>query len=536
MHTKQLFMKKNIYRLPGIWLLLLLAGFFISSCDHSYLDMDEIPDYTYSPEFAVPMVKSSLSIEDIVPDEDIDLIEVDEDNFISLVYRKSAETLRGDELFTLPDQDSQVVFEVSSDGKSGQATFTETLDFSFGAGERLDSISMEAGNLLVTASAADLASDGYNAVIAVTIPHSYDESGNPLSFEFDLNNPGSASLDGYTFVFYSNADQHNLFDLEYQVTLTGNGTPDNAPYDLTINKSFFDLEFSSIFGDVSYTELALGEGEIPISIFRNWVDGTIEFVDPFVKIDALNSFGFPVSVNTYELYGQADEETLDLTGYPNPWEIQSPGMEQLGETVKTSLLLDSASSNIKELIALPPKEFFYNMDAGLNPDGKQTGFVNNNSRLTVELEVWLPLHGSVENYRIEDTLDFSLGETIDELEWIEFNFGIVNGFPLDTYFQVFFLDENDIVLTQMFEESDERNIIQSAELDDNGMVISATEKNTKVFLDQDKLDDMIGSEKLMISARLQTTEEGEIPVKIFSDQYLDLSIGVKAKGKVVVEF
>ncbi len=531
-------MKKTISRLTGILFLFLLPGLFIPSCDYSYLDIDELPDYTYGPVIALPMVKSSLSIEDIVPDEDFDLIDVDEDNFVSLVYRKSAETLKGGELFELPDQDSQVTYEVHPGGKSAKVTFTETLDFSFGAGERLDSLSMEEGKFLVSASAQDLVNDGYQLTITVTIPQSYDGSGNPLSFEMDLDSPGSSELGGFTFEFYSDNDQNNLFDIQYHVEVAGSGTPDNAPYQLTLNKSFFDLEFLSIYGDVSYTQLALGEGEIPISIFRNWVDGAIEFANPFVKIDAYNSFGFPVVVNTHELYGQKEEETMDLTGYPNPWEILSPGINQEGEIAITSLLLDGESSNIKELVALPPKEFIYNMDAGLNENGKQAGFVNNSSQVKVDLEVWLPLHASVESYLIEDTLDFTFGDTFEELEWIEFNFGIVNGFPLDAYFQVFFLDKEGAVLARMFEETDEKNIIPSAEVDGDGLVTSETERNTKVFMDQDKVEDILGSEKLLISARLRTPEKSEvqIPVKIFSDHIIDLSIGAKAKGKVVVDF
>ncbi len=67
----------------------LLTGLFVlglASCDFSYFEIDELPDYQYSPVFAIPLVNSTLTISDFVPDEDEDLIEVGDDQLISLVY------------------------------------------------------------------------------------------------------------------------------------------------------------------------------------------------------------------------------------------------------------------------------------------------------------------------------------------------------------------------------------------------------------------------------------------------------------------
>lgn len=527
---------KQKQKSAGIFLFLSgLLFLWMPSCDYSYFEIDELPDYHYSPVFAFPLVNSALSIADFAPDDDDDLIEVGDDQLISLVYSDRIISASGVQFYTLPNAQHPANFSASPSGKNTLETFTRTFSFETGHADELDSIVFRQGIFSVQVTAAGLAADGYQAAISITIPGSYNKAGEPFSMVVNANGTAQKSLVGYTIPFYSAGTQHNRFDVHYQVVFSGQGNPANAPYIFNINQHMGSMQLEKMFGVLATRILDLPGMGIDIGIFSSGFEGEISFEDPKLRLVAANSFGFPITVTANELYFDHENQSVEITGYPNPWTIQWPGINQQGQQVLTSVLLNKGNSNIYESVQIYPETIFSSFLAELNP-GNNRGFVLENSRLDVSVELELPLYGAASGFSLKDTIEFSRNDSITEIEWIELVVDVVNGLPLDLFIQLGFADENYNVGMELFEGVNDFNLVASAQVDANGNVLSPERKNTRIFLNEQQTLAFLNSPNLILSARMNTANNGNTPVKIYDHQKLDVRIGARIKGNVVIEF
>ncbi|MFW5726194.1 MAG: hypothetical protein ACOCX0_07080, partial [Bacteroidota bacterium] len=146
---------QKIRRRLVLLFLMFLPPLWISSCDYSYWDeMENIQDYTYDPVFAIPLVDASISIDDLFEIGELDQINVDEENLITLVYKGEVFSLSASDLFHINDQ----VQDVSFTGIDPVAGGSVTLDpkvflISFDNSEILSYISFLEGNFAVTIQA-----------------------------------------------------------------------------------------------------------------------------------------------------------------------------------------------------------------------------------------------------------------------------------------------------------------------------------------------------------------------------------------------
>jgi len=519
-----------------IWLFLAgLLIFWMPSCDYSYFEIDELPDYHYSPVFAIPLVNSSLTISDFVPDDNQDLIEVGDDQLISLVYSDHLVSASGAQFYHLPDAQYPANFYASPPGKNPLQTITRTFSLETGHDDELDSIGFRQGILSIQASAPGLSADGYQATITITIPGSYNQAGQPFSMEVNANGTAQKSLVGYTIPFYSAGTQHNQFDVHYHVMFSGQGNPANAPYTFNISQQMTTLQLEKMFGLLATRILNLGGMGIDIGIFSSDSEGEIVFEDPKLRLMASNSFGFPIGVTANDLYLENEDQSIEISGFPEIWTIQAPGMNQQGQQLFTSLLLNRANSNIYDGVEIYPETLYSSFLSELNP-GRDRGFVLEDSRLDVNVELELPLYGVASGFSLQDTIEFSRNDSITEIEWIELVVDVVNGLPIDLFLQLSFADADLNVDMVLFEGVEDFNLVASAQVDGNGNVISPERKNTRIFLNEQQTVAFLNSPNLILSARMLTANNGQTPVKVYDHQALDVRIGARIKGKVVIEF
>lgn len=527
---------KRIFSITGSWLfpLGLLLG-FLNSCDYSYFDIDKPPDYIYSPVFVVPLVNSSLTISDLIPEEDQDLIGVGDDNLVSLFYRDHLLSASGGLFFVLPGMQRPANFSATPPGKNTTQTITRTFTFSTGNDDRLDSIVFKRGEWSVQVSAPGLVADGYQASVTGTIPGSYNQAGQPFTFVVNANATAQKSMEGYTIPFYSSGSAHNQFDVHYQVEFSGAGSPNNAPYTFSLAQNLSGMRLEKMFGFLAPRTLNLGGMGIDIGIFSNDSEGNISFEDPKVRIIALNSFGFNIDLVTNELYLENEDNLLNLTGFPNPWTINGPGLSQQGQEVITNFVLNRSNSNVHQGVEFYPEILYASFIAQLNPT-QARGFVLDQSQLDITVEMELPLFGTANGFSLKDTIELSRNDSITEIEWVELVIDVVNGFPLDLFLQVEFTDSFYNVDMVLFEGVDDFNLIASGQVNAQGNVIAPERKNTRIILDEAQTLAFLNSQNMILSARMLTANQGGTPVKIYDNQKLDVRIGARIKGKVVIEF
>lgn len=511
-----------------LYLLCLFLGLYASSCDFSYFD--EMPAYTYNPEWIIPLINSSVVIHDFILELDSTLYYIDDENFVTLIYQTGLIDLSGGETFQLPEQFYSIIFEFAGWSNAnkvleGSHPFFFDVDWM----QRTDSLTFLAGSVEVHLDSPDLLNNGFSYSAAVLFPELYDSQGNPVEIGLEVNEVAHIALADHTMLFYEDDPAHSLFDVHYAVEVYGEGDPDNLPYDMDLSISFADMEFKTILGSVKPRTLAYEEGEMDIDIFSTYKDGGIYFEQPEIKLDAKTSFGFDIHMLMHNLYGQRNDETVALEGFPYPWQAPAVPTENLGEINQVGFSLHPDNSNLSDFIQLYPDELHYDVAAVLVPeDDKSSGFISYDSNFSMDVALWLPLEMRIVKYVLGDTLSFPIAEDLGDIDWLEFKIDIKNGLPLSSELQIYFLDESDNVLMHLFDDVSHSRIIDAAPVNEDGIVTGMNNFLKYVYIDQERLNQINAAENMVFSVRLQTSNAGDIPVKIFSDYQMDIFVGLKA--------
>lgn len=506
--------------------LTILAGIIISACAY-----DDDLAFRINPEFALPLLTGSLNIEDILPDEDLDNMEIDEDGLVTIVARSSTSTQNADELILLTDQHFpfQLPLLLNPGAKMNNKTDTVielqyVAGFNFGLGEKLDSLKFSSGTLELLVSEPQMTADGYDVTFDVSIPNIFDENGNPLTTNFDLNEKVEINLGSSVFVFYHTEDSFNNIDIEFSITISGNGA--TQPYELLFEQNFIGLNFFGIYGDITAFDFETPGDTIKVSLFEKWEEGMISFSDPSLILKADNSFGFTTNVYYETLRAVNNNDFVDMVAYPpvsiTPWVINNA--QNPGQPAQSTLILDRETSNLDDFINLPPKEVIYAVQTELLSHQTALGFIKHDSKIDLDLEFRLPLHGSISNYVLNETFEISPGDISDNIEKLELHTTIINTFPIDARFQLTFLDQNQNILFLLFDEEENQNIIAAALVNEDGEVVEETKKESVIRLTPEKIEKLKDSKELTARVKLQTAEEGEIPIKIYTHQTIDIKI------------
>ena len=96
--------------------------------------------------------------------------------------------------------------------------------------------------------------------------------------------------------------------------------------------------------------------------------------------------------------------------------------------------------------------------------------------------------------------------------------------------QLYFLDEAYTVLDSLIEPYTE--LFKSSIVDNNGDVISNSTQYLKIQVTKEKLYGLTDATKLLIKASLGTYNNGNTPVKIYSDYEFAVNLGVQMNIKL----
>lgn len=500
----------------------------LTSCDYGYFE--EAPSYTYGPEFIIPLVKSSLEISDFLLDIDSTMVHIDGDNFITLIIDQEIMSLSGKEAFILPAQFFSFAEEIDEFNVDNQPIEGhEALHFDVAWMHHIDSLDFIGGKLEVQVNSPGLIQDGISYDLDLLFPGLTNANGSPLTINLSGDETRQVSLQGHSLSLYEDGtDANNLFDVFFSINLQGNPDYGQLPHDMTFSISLTELEYDIIFGEVEVFELAFTEDQFDIEIFQTYQEGGIVFTRPEVGLTARNSFGFGVGMLINDLSGERGETMVSLEGYPYPWYLPAIPPEQIGDTEESSFYLNDSNSNIADFIHLYPTTVHYEIGAEVvTGPGASTNFIGQDSELSMSMSLNLPLEMSILSYVFGNDVPFSLAGDLEEIEWVEFKIEILNGLPLGLELQIYFLDQDDNVLTHLFDAGNNSINIGSAEVDGSGIVSEKYEFSEIIYVDQEKLDQMNDAEHIAYSMRLRTSGSGDIPVKIFSDYSMDFFIGMK---------
>ncbi|MES2140708.1 MAG: hypothetical protein V4511_13450 [Bacteroidota bacterium] len=531
-----------------------LIGFFFSAvlisilpaCIKDNFELDKLTKTAWNPNLAVPLVYSSLSIEDLLAKQDNGgLIVVGSDKFCTLVYKGNLFSLIAADLITIPDQQPPPFSGTLNTGQISAFTFagtitvpySQTVTFDSGVnGPKIDSVSFKTGNIALA-----LNSDfKYSGQIKIMIPGAKKNGivfSKIIPFTYSGSVPvlsnASYDLAGYNFDMTNGGVSFNEFIVNFEVTLSGSGAPISGTDAITVTQTLSNMKFDKIFGDIGQMSLSPDVDSVDISIFKNVLGaGSFTLFDPRVKVLISNSYGVPINANLSQFEGYTPGAgSFAITGSPNPLPILSPDFSQIGQILTDSFSLNNTNSNIASVINNTPKYLIYKINSQTNPAGGSThnNFVIDTSRFKVDMEIELPLWGTAMNFVLVDTMPFEISQTIpDEVESAMIRTYNSNGFPFDVDLQVYFVDSVYTKLDSLVIPN--QLILRSATVNSTtGKVIAPTSSVYDGTLTKPRLLNLKTSKHLMIKAVANTTNNGTTNVKIYSDYKLDLKIGIQVQ-------
>ena len=522
-----------------------VSGF--QSCVKDNFDFDKIAEVQWDPNFAAPLVFGSLSIENMLNsnnNSDIKIVE-ESDKSITIIYRTSLFSLDASKLISLPDQSYPFTIPVGpalpipfTTGNTRIVNANQTANFIVAPdGPLIDSLEVKNGNLFLSFS-SDLHNNGS---ILITIPNA-KKNGVPFSKTLPLTYTGSVpvlaqanyDLTDYTFDMTLGGTVTNQFNINFNVTVNGSTTAPSGTEQIDVTCSMSNLEYRKIFGDLGNLPLAMNADTIDLSLFsKSENGGPFSLYDPQIKVILSNSFGVPIDASFPIFQGyNPGVNFYPITGIPNPLPIITPLISEVGQIKVDSFKLDKTNSNWAVIINNTPKQIIIKSDFEINKAGPtQNNFILDTSKLAFDVEVILPLHGTVGNFILVDTLPYELKEDVpDELETAMIRINNSNGFPIDLDLQVYVVDSSYNLLDSLVTN---QAILKSGIVNaTTGRVTSPTATTYDAIIDRAKVNKLKNSKYFIIKARTSTTNAGTTNVKIYSDYKLDVKLGAQLQLKI----
>lgn len=487
-----------------------------SSCLKTY---DNVEIEEWEPEVAVPIFNASLTIQDLLDNfETGGYVNVDQDQFISVVYEGEAGTIYGEDLldlddFTLPVLDTAIAIPYGNlpfqydlnkvDFKSGKfsisfdANFTEDLD-----------VKIMLSNLLKN-----------GVPFEMDMPVDYTGS-SPVEMSNNID------LDGYTLSF---ADDQ--FEVRYVATRSSNG--ERVRLD-NMMLNFEEMKYSHAEGYFGQQELSMPAEAIIIDLFEDAPSSNVYFEDPRIDVILENSYGIPVVVTAEVLKAETHNNgTMPITSdFDNGIAINFPSISEAGTTENTTISLTNSTSNIADVISNNPYQIDYLFSAQFNPDDNSSirGFVKDSSffkvKLDIELPLWVRVGGTFVN---ESTSDFD-NEVLENVKEGEFILYTENGLPVDAGLQLYFENDNGQVFDSLFQNSE--TFIDAATVNADGRVNNMTSNTTTVTLQQGMITNIKEATKIRVKGTVGTDALNTgTSVKFYADYGLNFNLGFKATLK-----
>jgi len=535
-------------KLPSILLAAMLIAIFQSSCSKfkDDLDFSRLIKPDWNPEFAIPLVNSNLTIADFFEDTSNLIIVTGDDNSLTFIYKSSnvVSAVAGD-FINFRDQNfvffNSISLPGSEPGEIDTLRYPEQFQFIPDTSDQaIDSIFFAKGKLKISGRTNLDRNTSRLELTSTSIRRIADNQ--PLFITANISNPFGAewiyfdttiSLDNHKFILSQVADTlRNVMYLNQDIIITNDENPDLSPYQLVLDGALSDLEFDSFFGYLAQYDIPLDDS-LKIGLFDNVVGGGISIgagaVSLKFKLD--NSFGIPVTVIADPIYayspiGKPNRVDIELfgPGIPNIFGINSPGFGQIGQSVEN--FVDFSDANFAEAFNISPQKIFYTLNAVTNyeTDLSRNNFILNESTISIGVDLEFNLFASISTFVVEDTVSVDFKDNLKEIDYVTFRFNLTNAFPVDVTAQIYFANQNYVVLDSLMRTGG--NILPGAPVSGppGYGVTGPVSKITDITLDRTGMDNLTKSEYLIIRTAISTTEEKL--VKFYPENYIGLKLGV----------
>jgi len=488
-----------------------VIALFIQSC--TQLDsVGSIDDIEIEATYALPLINSTTSIHDLLETSrtDATLLTTTDDGTLAFQYDASGPEVAAADLFSdIPDFPFVIPAERS----------TITVDIF--PGVRLEILRLNEGTMDF-----EMYSQFLEDVDVEIVFYQLTKNDQPLRVNTRIVYNGGTRTEhrvsGIDITGYSLALIDQEMSVEYiattvitgqRVTLEGvGGEGRNWTYDY-------------VQGGFDRNEFEMESDTLTLDLFDLGFEGSLRLADPKLDLVFENSFGVSIQARIKHLeMVNAEGESVVLSGaiVENGFLLDSPALNEAGQSKTSTLSLNKDNSNLVDLLAIKPQKIIYQLSSTINPTNRdQSGFITSASKINTDIHALIPAHGSFELRTQQETaVDFGQPEA---LVAAEFNLITTNEMPVGATLQFYFVDENNTIIDSLF--TTQELILEAAPVAADGFPTAPTPLTTKINIPSDRINILNRSEKMLMSLYLATTDDGQTPVKITSEQKLGVKLG-----------
>ena len=512
-----------------VWFCALSA---LASC----IDEDDytIDSVEVNPTIALPLVFGELSIQEFIKSTDSVYVKVYPDDLVYLSYSQTLASQGIRELFTIPDKSLIRSFFVppltkpphTADIRSD--SLVEIVDFGLSP-EQLDEISFKAGTINYSTTSN---SPGFNNKyeVNISLPDFVSKTtGKPLNV--NISSTGSINLSDYIVML-----DKNKFDLKMVLVLKKSSTPVVISPNtfVSLRLSFLGMDFTYLKGFFGDQTVSLPAEILDVGTFGSSLDNAdVSFAQPKIILEVVNDNGVPCQVDFKKFEAQKGAQSLAVLLNPaNPISVAYPTV--LGASAKTTITV----ANVAKLFDFAPTRFYYQVDTRINKNltsGKN--FLADTSKLSVNINVEVPLYGHASNINLSDTIEVDF-QDFDQstINTASLKIKIANELPLDANVQLYMTDDKYKILDSLLTPS-QTAIIKGSTVTASGDLQSPGILDQMIQLENSKIDKIFIAKYIIIRALMNTSKDasGSYPVVKFKSKYkMSVDVGLLVNLKINV--
>lgn len=516
-----------------ISMLLILFG-LVLSCQKDF----EKPNWDV--DLLAPLLKTTLTLDNLIPDS---IIQVNPDTSLKLVYQTNIFDVDMDSLFAIPDTTVKDDYTIPLTSLAGPGTSfystDEELKLNINNGVKLNLAIIESGFIEVEV----FSEIKEKIIVTYTIP-SATLNGDTLVVS-ELVDAWTPAQDGYF---------KKVIDISgYVLDLTGisgatvntlvtraNGVVDtnavssvliSAGEKITYKNTMRDIVPYYVKGYFGSQQYVFGPETESLSVFDRIIAGSLDIDQVDVSLDFVNGFGIDAQIvmNQFTTINTNTGNNASL----NHAIIGAPlNLNRAQETYAVpeviysnyNVFMNTANSNIDQLIEVLPNQLQYEIEMNVNPLGNISGgndFVFKKHPLKINLNVEFPLSLIATNLTMADTVDVSLssdntnGEIIDGI----LHLYAENGFPFDA---VIALDLYDGSMN-FIKSLTVINQILAAPVDANFRVTQKKSSKVSIVLSEADIDNLYQAGKIVVTTAF-TTQPQTTHLKIYEGYAIDIKL------------
>lgn len=499
---------------------------------------------SWDVDLVVPLVKTTLTIGDLVPDS---LLTADEGGLVSLYYTSRLFDLKLDTVLTAPDTSFRYTYALPIPGPisfPAGATFNTANDVTHFDldGLELRQLRIRSGQVsMAISNMIDAPINGHFALPGATMNgevFSLDQLVPPGSPADPSSISSTRPLNGYAFdmrgplfndvntlataLSYSNADVD-------AVSVTDQDS-------LIAVVSYQDIVPDYALGYFGTREVHIDPSSTALDLFQH-ISGVLDVDQVTARLKVTNGIGVDARASIHYLrsVNTRTNTTVDLHHTIVDAPINLDRALDLGNTFQAAhntFLLNNSNSNIDLFLENLPDRIDYALDVTIDPLGDVSNghdFLYYESTLYGDMELEVPLHIAATGLTLRDetTVDLPGGDNGSSIRGAVLHVFAVNGFPFSASVMLEIIDANGTVVSTLPVEGG----VAPGLLDPDGLVHTPVASQLNTSLTGEQADLLRSGDQLRITAVFNTASQPD-HVRIQADYKLDLQ--VTAEGNYLV--